>query len=57
MKPLVILRHPHKGTPIELVVWGDDTATGREMFSVELTPKLAIELAQDLIEAARTEQW
>lgn len=55
MKPLVILSHPHKGTPIELVWWGDDTATGRETASATISPMFAIALAMDLIQAAYTE--
>jgi hypothetical protein len=55
MKHLVILRHPYKGQPIELVWWGDDSATGRETAAAVISPMFAIALAQDLLAAAYTE--
>jgi hypothetical protein len=55
MKHLVVLHHPHKGQPIELKWWGDDTATGRETASALISPMFAIALAQDLLRAAYTE--
>lgn len=55
MSPLVVLRHPYKGQPIELMWWSGDTTDGQAMASATISPLFAIALAQDLLQAAYTE--